>query len=92
MHYILFYDYVPDMLVRRTPVRPDHLAHATSWLQSGRLLMAGAFTDPLDGAAFIFRNVTRDEVAEFVAADPYVQNGLVPAHRIREWNVVIGNP
>jgi uncharacterized protein YciI len=54
--------------------------------------MAGAFTDPLDGAAFIFRNVTRDEVAEFVAADPYVQNGLVPAHRIREWNVVIGNP
>ena len=92
MYYILFYDYVPDILERRTSVRPGHLAHATSWLESGRLLLAGAYTDPLDGAAFIFRGVSRADVEAFVANDPYVLTGLVPAHHIREWNVVIANP
>ncbi len=51
--------------------------------------MAGAFADPLDGATFVFK-ATREEVETFVANDPYVQNGLVTAHRIREWAVVIG--
>ena len=52
--------------------------------------MAGAFADPVDGAAFVFTVEDRARVEAFVAADPYVANGLVPSWRIREWTVVIG--
>lgn len=90
--YLLFYDYVPDMLERRGPVRPGHLSHAGAWKDDGRLLMAGAYADPVDGAVFIFRVESKDVVEQFVTADPYVQAGLVTGHRVREWNVVIGQP
>ena len=30
------------------------------------------------------------QVEQFVAADPYVANGLVTAWRIRPWTVVVG--
>ncbi len=89
MFHLLFYDYVPDIAERRTPFRPAHLDTARSYQSEGKLLMAGAFADSLDGATFVFK-ATREEVETFVANDPYVQNGLVTAHRIREWAVVIG--
>lgn len=53
--------------------------------------MAGALAEPVDGALFIFRNVTKEEVEAFVAADPYVMNGLVPSHSIRPYMVVAGD-
>jgi uncharacterized protein YciI len=90
MHYVLFYDYVDDMANRRAPYRADHLALARQYHEQGKLLMAGAWADPLDGAALVFRVDDPAEVAAFVARDPYVVNGLVPSHRIREWTVVIG--
>ncbi len=90
MHYILFYDYVPDILERRVPVRPGHLSHAGEWHADGRLLMAGALMEPTDGAVFIFRVESKAEVEKFVLNDPYVTAGLVTSHRVREWNVVIG--
>jgi uncharacterized protein YciI len=58
--------------------------------ERGQVLMAGAWTDPLDGAAIIFDVPERGAVEEFVRADPYVANGIVSGWRIREWNVVIG--
>lgn len=89
MYHLLFYDYVPDIAERRTPFRPAHLAAANQMLSEGKLLMAGAFANPLDGATFVFK-ATREEVEAFVENDPYVLNGLVPGYRIREWTVVIG--
>ena len=90
MYHLLFYDYVPDMLERRGPVRPAHLDHARAAVERGILKMAGAYGDTVDGAVFVFSTADAAQVAEFVANDPYVQNGLVPSHRIRPWNVVIG--
>ena len=52
--------------------------------------MAGAWADPLDGAAFVFTVEDRAQVEAFVAADPYIASGLVPGWRIREWTVVVG--
>jgi uncharacterized protein YciI len=52
------------------------------------MVMAGAFNEPLDGAALVFR--TREAAEAFVQEDPYVSSGLVTGWRIREWNVVIG--
>lgn len=53
--------------------------------------MAGALTDPVDGAIFIFRNVSKDDIEAFVKDDPYVVNGLVPQYEIRPYMVVAGD-
>ncbi|MGE0599576.1 MAG: YciI-like protein [Dehalococcoidia bacterium] len=86
--YILFYDYGENAVERRAPFRQEHLALATQSHDDGQLVLAGAYADPVDGAALVFR--TREAAEAFVAADPYVKSGLVTGWRIREWTVVIG--
>ena len=88
--FVLLYDYVENVVEKRAPFRSDHLALANEYLDRGELVVAGAFADPVDGAAFVFSVEERARVEAFVAADPYVANGLVPSWRIREWTVVIG--
>ena len=89
MHSLLFYDYVDDILERRAPFRQAHLALAGQFHERGVLLMAGALTEPVDGAVFVFATDDRSIVKDFVANDPYVREGLVTAWRIRSWNVVL---
>ena len=90
MHYLLFYDFVDDILERRTPHREEHLALAEEAHARGELSMAGAFAEPTDGAILIFRTEDIDRVKAFVERDPYVTNGLVTEWRIRPWLVGIG--
>lgn len=89
MHFALYYEYVPDVLEKRTPFRADHLALAREYHAGGKLLLAGAFDPPSDGL-FVFKVDSAADVEAFVARDPYVKNGVVTRHRIRPWNVVIG--
>lgn len=89
MWWLLFYDYVPDVLERRGPLRPAHLALLQELRTRGVVRLAGAFADPVDGAAFVFKG-SREEVEAFVHADPYVAGGLVTSWSIRSWNVVVG--
>lgn len=89
MYYLLFYDYVEDILDRRAPFREAHLCRAREALERGELLMAGAFTEPVDGATFVFRVEDPAIVEDFVKHDPYVEGGLVTSWRIRPWNVVV---
>jgi uncharacterized protein YciI len=56
------------------------------------LLAAGAAGDPVEGAVFIFKNISKDDIEAFVKADPYVQNGLVPNYSIKPYAVVVGSP
>lgn len=88
MKYLLFYDYVEDILERRPPLRAEHLSLAQRYLERGALLLAGALTAPVDGAIFVFNDQKSAEA--FAREDPYFHNGLVTAHRVREWNVVVG--
>lgn len=90
MYFLLFYDLVDDYIERRAPLRDEHLALARAWQERGVLCMAGAFADPADGAALVFRADDRSVVEDFVARDPYVAHGLIRQWRIREWTVVIG--
>ena len=89
-YWVLVYDYVSNIEEKRAPYRAAHLALADEYLRQGMLVMAGAWADPVDGAAFVFCVTDRDGVEAFVKADPYVANGLVPSWRIREWTVVVG--
>lgn len=90
MYWLLFYDYVDDYMERRTPIRPEHFAWANEFRDRGELVMAGAFADPADGAALVFKCDDKAVVERFVAGDPYGREGLVSGHRIRAWTVVLG--
>ena len=90
MYSLLQYDYVPDIVERRTPFREAHLALIREFHERGMLLLAGALAEPVDGAVFVFTTDDRSVVEDFLARDPYVREKLVPAWRIRLWNVVIG--
>ena len=85
--WLLFYEYVEGIVERRAPFREAHLDHARAALEDERLLMAGALGDPPHGAVFVWEQ--RQGIEEWVRADPYVAAGLVTAHRIEPWTVVV---
>jgi len=89
-HWLLFYDYVDDVLERRGPLRSEHLERAQAARDRGELSMAGALAEPVDGAVFIFTVDDKAVIENFVDGDPYVREGLVTGWRIRPWTVVIG--
>lgn len=89
MYSLLMYDYVEGIVERREPFRQAHLALVGEAHERGDLTMAGALTEPVDGAVFVFGTDDRAVVEDFVARDPYVREGLVTGWRIRLWNVVV---
>lgn len=88
--FILFYEVVDDYLERRAPLRAAHLALARAAAQRGELRLGGAYADPADGAALVFRGPDRGVAERFAGDDPYVENGLVKRWYVREWTVVVG--
>jgi len=90
MYFVLLYEYVSDVAERRAPHRPGHLGLLTKLKDEGKVVMAGAWNNPLDGAAIVFKAAHRSVVDDFMKADPYLANGLVTRWQVREWNVVIG--
>lgn len=90
VYYILPYDVVDDYLDRRAAFRDEHLRLAREARTRGELLYAGAFADPVDGAALVFTTGDRAIAERFARNDPYVKSGLVTQWRVRKWNVVIG--
>lgn len=90
MYCILFYAYVENIIEKRKPYREEHLALAQRFVADGKLILGGAYAEPADGAAIIFKVETKADVLFFVENDPYVKNGLVTQWHIREWNAVVG--
>jgi hypothetical protein len=90
-HYLLFYEVVADYVARRGVFRDAHLERAWDAYERGELLQAGAFADPVDGAALLFRGASSAVAESFAKHDPYVVNGLVKKWRVRQWSTVVGN-
>jgi uncharacterized protein YciI len=90
MHYLLFYDVGPEYLERRAEFRAEHLTLAWAAQARGELVLGGALSDPVDGAVLLFQGDSPEVVTRFVAADPYVKNGLVKRWRVRPWTTVVG--
>jgi len=90
MHCLLFYDYVSDYMERRGEFRAAHVAHINASMARGEVVLGGAFANPPDGAAILFKCDSPAVAEAFAEADPYVLNGLVTAWRVREWTTVIG--
>jgi uncharacterized protein len=91
MHYLLFYDVVPDYVERRKPLRSQHLALARAAQQRGELVLGGALANPPDGAVLLFRGDSPEVANAFAEADPYVLNGVVTRWWVREWTTVVGD-
>jgi len=89
---VLFYDLATDYLQRRGEFRYEHLDLARAAYQRGELAYAGAFAEPADRSMFVWVTDDRTPVERFVAADPYVANGLVVGWEIRPWNVAVPEP
>jgi len=90
MHYLLLYEYVPDYLQRRGEFRNQHLKVAWASHARGELILGGAFANPADGGALLFRSESRRVPERFAVTDPYVLGGLVTRWQIREWTTVVG--
>jgi len=89
--YLLRYDYIPDVLEKRTPYREGHLNLAKKMIADGKCLSGGPTGEPNmevpTGALFIFTEL--DAAKKFVEEDPYTSGGIVTGHTIEEWNVVV---
>jgi hypothetical protein len=90
MYYLLLYDVVENYVEKRKPLRDAHLDSARKAFERGELVLGGAFADPVDGAALVFKGEDPSLAERFARNDPYVVNGLVRNWRVRAWNVVVG--
>lgn len=90
MYYILFYKTVDNYVEKRAPFRTEHISLAQHSFENGSLIMAGALTDPLDGAVLLFKGNSPAVAEDFANNDPYVKNGLIVEWKVRPWIVVIG--
>jgi uncharacterized protein len=91
VYFLLLYDVVDQFTDRRAPYRDAHLALARAASERGELLLAGAFAEPADGAALVFKADDKSVAERFAAGDPYVTEGLVKRWTVRKWNVVVGD-
>ena len=89
--FLLEYSYVADILEKRTPHRPAHLALAEGLTKEGVIVAGGATGSPPSGALFIFKAASASTVEAFVKNDPYVSAGLVTAWKVKEWTVAVGS-
>jgi len=90
VHYLLFYDVVPNYVERRAAFRDEHLALAWEAHGRGELVLGGALDDPVDGAVLLFSSESPVAAEAFAARDPYVRHGLVTRWRVRKWRTVAG--
>jgi uncharacterized protein len=90
-HYLLLYEAADDYVAKRAKFRSEHLAKAWKASRRGDLLLGGAFEDPIDGAALLFKGESRSVAEDFARADPYVTGGAVKRWHVREWTTVVGD-
>lgn len=87
--HVPFYELAADALPRVPEHFPAHQERLLEFAGRGVLLSVGTFADEPVGAMAVF--TTREAVDEFMAGDPFVLNGVVGAHRVREWDEILQN-
>jgi uncharacterized protein YciI len=90
VYYLPLDDVVDRFAEPRTPYRDAHLKLARTAADNGELLLAGAFADPADGAAFVFKVADQSVAERFAANDPYVTAKLVTKWTVRKGAAMVG--
>ena len=88
--FLVTYSYVPDMENRRTPHRQDHLDWLRAEEEAGRLILAGAMLEPVDGAVLLVRADDSYQVRQWLLHDPYAKAGLITGVTVRKLGLAIG--
>ncbi|KQS63626.1 YciI family protein [Modestobacter sp. Leaf380] len=91
MIFAVTYRYTDDTETRDA-VRAEHRDHLRALAADGKLLISGPFApgEPA-GALLLFRAETRDEVAGWIAADPFSVRGVVAESTTTEYLPVLGS-
>jgi uncharacterized protein YciI len=85
--YVLFYELAEGAGALAMEHFPAHRARIDEFHRRGLLLLVGTFGDEPVGAMAVF--TSREAVDEFMAEDPFLRNGVVGHHRIREWDEIL---
>jgi uncharacterized protein YciI len=90
--FVLRYEYVSDVAVKRSPLRPAHLLHVQEYAAAGELLLGGAL-EPMEKGGVLVFHTTRERMDSFVGKDPYVtaKEPIVTRFSIDPWTVVVGS-
>ncbi len=94
-YYVLFcvtaYNSIENAKLNAPAEIAAHITRSRELYARGKVLMAGAFLDtpgePLTTMA-IFGS--REDAEQYAASDPFVVNGMVTKHYIREWANILG--
>src|SRR5690242_12872802 len=86
--FVLLYFSGPDGRARVPEVFPAHHAYTVDFqtARPGELLLTGPFAEPIEGQPGAMNVFTSRAAAEdFVAADPFVTEGVVASWSVRTW-------
>jgi uncharacterized protein len=87
--YVVFYESADDVASKAPQHFPAHSERISEFHARGDILLVGTFADPqAQGSMAIFP--TREAAEKFVEGDPFVVNGVVKSHEIREWREILG--
>ncbi len=98
MYYAIISEDVPNSLVKRTPVRSEHLARLNELLNQGRLLVAGPHPaidseDPgpngFTGSLIIAEFASLEDAKLWADADPYVKAGVYESVTVKPFKKVL---
>jgi uncharacterized protein YciI len=82
---VVLYESADDVASRAPAQFPAHKARLDQFHAAGDLIMVGTFGDPqAQGSMAVF--ASREAAERFVEGDPFVLNGVVRRHEIRDWN------
>ena len=84
---VVFYESADNVAGRAAAHFPAHKARLDEFHAAGDLIMVGTFGDPqTQGSMAVFAG--REAAGKFVEGDPFVLNGVVRRHEIRDWNEI----
>lgn len=78
-------NWTPESTEETKRIQEGHMANITKMAVTGKLIVAGPFTDNGDlRGMFIFKEVTIEQAREMVNADPAIQEGRLVV-RLHPW-------
>lgn len=81
---------VEDMEDKRIPYRARHLEYLRKLKSDGKVLIAGAFIDPIDMSMIVYRAADETEAWRYIEGDPYFSANLWTKVALREMAIPDG--
>ncbi len=87
MKAVIFYEPGSATMDAILAVYPRHKVLVDAYAARGELLAVGTFGGGREGSMGVFK--TRAAAEAFIAEDPFVREGLVGKHTIKDWDEIL---